>query len=172
MKRSDVDYLYEWATRTDFPLRRAPTAVGYSNKDIHFCWLKAIYRNGAIGGVRKSVVADERAQQILDQEEVIFATVSVFDAGTKLIAARPIVEPDGIPIDEYIGNTLPTGLVDFSTTLDGISGFDIGNAVHNKFVLPMRYRAKTIFSVTSIEHTITPGDWSTSLEAFMRLISL
>ena len=84
MKRNDVDYLYEWASQTDFPLRRAPTAVGYSNKDIHFCWLKAIYRNGAIGGVRKSVVGDERAQQILDQEEVIFATVSVFDAGTKL----------------------------------------------------------------------------------------
>ena len=84
MKRTDVDYLYEWASRTDFPLRRAPTAVGYSNKDIHFCWLKAIYRNGSIGGVRKSVVADEKAQQILDQEEVIFATVSVFDAGTQL----------------------------------------------------------------------------------------
>ena len=84
MKKSDVDYLYEWASRTDFPLRRAPTAVGYSNKDIHFCWLKAIYRNGAIGGVRKSVVGDEKAQKILDQEEVIFATVSVFDAGTKL----------------------------------------------------------------------------------------
>ena len=84
MKRSDVNYLYEWASRTDFPLRRAPTAVGYSNKDIHFCWLKAIYRNGAIGGVRKSVVEDEKAQQILDQEEVIFATVSVFDAGTQL----------------------------------------------------------------------------------------
>ena len=84
MKRNDVDYLYEWASQTDFPLRRAPTAVGYSNKDIHFCWLKAIYRNGAIGGVRKSVVGDEKAQKILDQEEVIFATVSVFDAGTKL----------------------------------------------------------------------------------------
>ena len=84
MKKSDVDYLYEWASRTDFPLRRAPTAVGYSNKDIHFCWLKAIYRNGSIGGVRKSVVEDEKAQQILDQEEVIFATISVFDAGTKL----------------------------------------------------------------------------------------
>ena len=84
MKRSDVDYLYEWAARTDFPLRRAPTAVGYSNKDIHFCWLKAIYRNGSIGGVRKSVVEDARAQSILDSEEVIFATVSVFDAGTKL----------------------------------------------------------------------------------------
>ena len=82
MKKSDVDYLYEWATRTDFPLRRAPTAVGYSNKDIHFCWLKAQNKNG--GGVRKSVVEDARAQSILNSEEVIFATVSVFDAGTKL----------------------------------------------------------------------------------------
>ena len=90
MKRSDVDYLYEWASRTDFPLRRAPTAVGYSNKDIHFCWLKAIYRNGSIGGVRKSVVADEKAPQILYKEEVIFATVSVFDAGTKL---NPHIDP-------------------------------------------------------------------------------
>ena len=82
MKRSDVDYLYEWATRTDFPLRRAPTAVGYSNKDIHFCWLKAQNKNG--GGVRQSVVEDQRARDILDQKEIIFATVSVFDAGTKL----------------------------------------------------------------------------------------
>ena len=52
MKRSDVDYLYEWAARTDFPLRRAPTAVGYSNKDIYFCWLKAQNKNG--GGVKRS----------------------------------------------------------------------------------------------------------------------
>ena len=71
-------------SKNRFSLRRAPTAVGYSNKDIHFCWLKAIYRNGSIGGVRKSVVEDARAQSILDSEEVIFATVSVFDAGTKL----------------------------------------------------------------------------------------
>ena len=82
MKRSDLDYLYEWATRTDFPLRRAPTAVGYSNKDIYFCWLKA--SNDKRGSVRYSLVRDERAQQILESDEVVFATVSCFEPGTEL----------------------------------------------------------------------------------------
>ena len=82
MKRSDVDYLYEWATQTDFPLRRAPTAVGYSNKDIHFCWIKALTNNG--GGVRRSVVKDPRAIEILDSDEILMAEVSVFESGTAL----------------------------------------------------------------------------------------
>ena len=82
MKKSDVDYLYGWASRTDFPLRRAPTAVGYSNKDIYFCWLKAMTNNG--GGVRYSVVEDERAREILHQEEVVVATIALFESGTKL----------------------------------------------------------------------------------------
>ena len=84
MKRSDVNYLYEWASQTEFPLRKAPTAVGYSNKDIYFCWIKAIYRSGAIAGVRKTVVKDVRAQEILDQDEVVFATVACFEPGTEL----------------------------------------------------------------------------------------
>ena len=82
MKRSDVDYLYEWATQTDFPLRRAPTAVGYSNKDIHFCWIKALTNNG--GGVRRSVVKDPKAIEILDSDEILMAEVSVFESGTAL----------------------------------------------------------------------------------------
>ena len=82
MKKSDVDYLYEWATKTDFPLRRAPTAVGYSNKDIHFCWIKALTNNG--GGVRRSVVQDPRAIEILDSDEILMAEVSVFESGTAL----------------------------------------------------------------------------------------
>ena len=83
MKKSDVDYLYEWASGTDFPLRRAPTAVGYSNKDIYFCWLKASKKSDG-GGTRRSVVRDERAAKILDSDEVILATVSLFEGGTKL----------------------------------------------------------------------------------------
>ena len=86
MKKSDVDYLYEWAAKTDFPLRRAPTAVGYSNKDIYFCWLKAQNKNG--GGVRCSVVKDQRVRDILNQDEIILATVSLFEAGTKLGAHK------------------------------------------------------------------------------------
>ena len=86
MNKIDLEYLYEWATRTDFPLRRAPTAVGYSNKDIYFCWLKAQNKNG--GGVRCSVVKDQRVRDILNQDEIILATVSLFEAGTKLGAHK------------------------------------------------------------------------------------
>ena len=86
MKKSDVDYLYEWASGTDFPLRRAPTAVGYSNKDIYFCWLKAQNKNG--GGVRQSVVKDQRAKDILNQEEILVASIALFEAGTKLGAHK------------------------------------------------------------------------------------
>ena len=82
MKKSDVDYLYGWARTQDFPLRRAPTAVGYSNKDIHFCWIKALTNNG--GGVRRSVVKDPRAIEILDSDEILMAEVSVFESGTAL----------------------------------------------------------------------------------------
>ena len=82
MKRSDVDYLYEWASTTEFPLRRAPTAVGYSNKDIYFCWLKALTNNG--GGVRESVVRDQRARDILKSDEILVATIALFESGTEL----------------------------------------------------------------------------------------
>ena len=82
MKRTDVEYLYEWASRTDFPLRRAPTAVGYSNKDIYFCWLKAQNKNG--GGVRRSVVTDQRVIEILDQPEILVSTIALFESGTKV----------------------------------------------------------------------------------------
>ena len=82
MKKSDVDYLYEWARTQDFPLRRAPTAVGYSNKDIYFCWLKALTNNG--GGVRESVVRDQRARDILKSDEILVATIALFESGTEL----------------------------------------------------------------------------------------
>ena len=82
MKKSDVDYLYGWARTQDFPLRRAPTAVGYSNKDIYFCWLKALTNNG--GGVRESVVRDQRARDILNSDEILVATIALFESGTEL----------------------------------------------------------------------------------------
>ena len=82
MKTNDLKYLYEWAAETEFPLRRAPTAVGYSNKDIYFCWLKAQNKNG--GGVRESVVRDQRARDILKSDEILVATIALFESGTEL----------------------------------------------------------------------------------------
>ena len=82
MKTNDLKYLYEWAAETEFPLRRSPTAVGYYNKDIYFCWLKALTNNG--GGVRESVVRDQRARDILKSDEILVATIALFESGTEL----------------------------------------------------------------------------------------
>ena len=75
MKKSDIDYLYEWARAQDFPLRRAPTAVGYSNKDIYFCWLKGHREDH--GCVRKSIIDDQKVIDILEDDEILLATISL-----------------------------------------------------------------------------------------------
>lgn len=82
MKRSDIDKLYKWAIEQDFPLRKAPTAIGYSNQDIYFCWLKG--HGKAWSGVRESVVTEPEIVDILDSEEILFATISCFLPGTEL----------------------------------------------------------------------------------------
>ena len=81
MKKSDVDYLYNWACETEFPIRRAPTAVGYSNKDIYFCWLKGTRRNC---DVRRNFIDDPKVIEILESEEVLLASVAIFSPGTEL----------------------------------------------------------------------------------------
>ena len=44
--------------------------------------MKALTNNG--GGVRESVVEDQRARDILNQEEILVATIALFESGTKL----------------------------------------------------------------------------------------
>ena len=82
MKKSDVKKLYEWAIQQEFPLKKAPTAIGYSNQDIYFCWLKGWGR--AWKGVRESVVQDKEIVDILESDEILFANVNYFPAGTEL----------------------------------------------------------------------------------------
>ena len=37
--------LYEWGMNTKFPLKKAPTTKGYTNKDIFICGLKFVRKN-------------------------------------------------------------------------------------------------------------------------------
>ena len=46
------------------------------------CWIKALTNNG--GGVRRSVVEDQRVIEILDNPEILVATIALFESGTKL----------------------------------------------------------------------------------------
>ena len=45
ISKSDLDILYKWASTSEFPLKKAPTTVGYTNKDIYICGLKYIRKN-------------------------------------------------------------------------------------------------------------------------------
>jgi len=82
MKLIDVLKLYDWAIEQDFPFKRAPTAVGYSNQDIYYCWLKG-HGKGWVG-TRQSIVKDPEIFSILESPEVLMATMACFTPGTEL----------------------------------------------------------------------------------------
>ena len=48
-----------------------PTAVGYSNKDIYFCWLKGHREDH--GCVRKSIIDDKKVIDILEDDEILLS---------------------------------------------------------------------------------------------------
>ena len=86
----DIKKIYEWAKKTHFPLKKAPTAEGYSNKDIYISWLKVA---GKKIFIRKKIMTDEVAD-IFSKDEIIFATFSTFESGTIL---KPHRDPDVYP---------------------------------------------------------------------------
>ena len=72
--------------------------------------------------------------------------------------------PNGIdPTKEIIPIPL-----DFSCTLDGVSGFVFGNAVTTNYLPTTFQQAKMCFTVKNVEHTISENDWTTSLTTICR----
>tara|TARA_B100000575_G_scaffold22597_1_gene15474 strand:+ start:4429 stop:4926 length:498 start_codon:yes stop_codon:yes gene_type:complete len=88
--KKELQKIYEWAKQTHFPLKKAPTAEGYSNKDIYISWLKGA---GKKVFIRKKIMTDE-VVDILLKDEIIFATFSTFESGTIL---NPHRDPDVYP---------------------------------------------------------------------------
>lgn len=77
---SDLNKLYIWAKQTNFPLKKAPTTEGYTNKDIFISWLKGV---GKTVNIRKKLMTDE-VYEIFQNEDILYATYSVFTEGTIL----------------------------------------------------------------------------------------
>ena len=88
--KKELQKIYEWAKQTHFPLKKAPTAEGYSNKDIYISWLKGA---GKKVFIRKKIMTEEVADIFL-KDEIIFATFSTFESGTIL---NPHRDPDVYP---------------------------------------------------------------------------
>ena len=85
--KSDLENLYKWALNSKFPLKKAPTTVGYSNKDIYICGLKYIRKNT---NIRKSMMTDA-VYNIMKNDEILYAVYSRFIGGTIL---TPHKDPD------------------------------------------------------------------------------
>ena len=85
--KSNLKELYKWASSTEFPLKKAPTTVGYSNKDIYICGLKYIRKNV---NIRKSKMTNT-IYNIMKNDEILYAVYSRFEGGTIL---KPHKAPD------------------------------------------------------------------------------
>ena len=85
--KSNLKELYKWASSTEFPLKKAPTTVGYSNKDIYICGLKYIRKNV---NIRKSKMTNT-IYNIMKNDEILYAVYSRFEGGTVL---KPHKDPD------------------------------------------------------------------------------
>jgi|TARA_Y100000817_G_C16676090_1_gene463750 aspartyl/asparaginyl beta-hydroxylase (cupin superfamily) len=85
--KSNLKELYKWASSTEFPLKKAPTTVGYSNKDIYICGLKYIRKNV---NIRKSKMTNT-IYNIMKNDEILYAVYSRFEGGTIL---KPHKDPD------------------------------------------------------------------------------
>ena len=60
--------------------------------------------------------------------------------------------------------------LEFAATIDGNDGFTFGHTLKSDY-LPARYKKGNgiCFTVTDLEHTIAGSDWTTTLNAIMRL---
>lgn len=58
--------------------------------------------------------------------------------------------------------------VDFSVTVDGVSGFEFGEAVSTN-LLPSSYAGKMFFTITKINHSVNASTWETTINTAARL---
>ena len=62
----------------------------------------------------------------------------------------------------------------FTATMDGVDGFRFGDLVNSSY-LPWRYRKtsgqRPVFSVTEYSHKISGNDWTTTINAIMRMVN-
>ena len=93
LTKDNLKQLYKWASQSEFPLKKAPTTVGYSNKEIYICGLKYIRKNI---NIRKSLMT-ESVYNIMKNDEILYAVYSRFSGGTIL---KPHKDPD-VYSDKY-----------------------------------------------------------------------
>ena len=102
--RKNLDKLYDWASDSYFPLKKAPTSTNYSNKDIYICGLKFVRKNV---NIRKNLM-DEEVYNILKDDDILYATYTIFQEGTVL---TPHLDPN-VYRDRYKRVQIPLRIPD------------------------------------------------------------
>lgn len=87
ISKEQLQLLYKWGKHTSFPLKKAPTIEGYSNRDIDYYWVKSVKKSTII---RTKFMTDE-IKKIYDNDEILFSNYVIFYEGTIL---RPHKDPD------------------------------------------------------------------------------
>jgi len=85
--KNDLEILYNWAKGIEFPVKKAPTIDGYSNKDIDYYWIKSVKKTTII---RDKLMTDE-VRKIYQNEDILFSNYTIFYPNTIL---KPHKDPD------------------------------------------------------------------------------
>jgi len=81
IRKNDLNILFEWAKNSQFIMRKAPTADGYANKPISYCWIKGVGKSVMI---RKNLIKNEVVEKIYENENILFSMIALFDSNTEL----------------------------------------------------------------------------------------
>ena len=85
--KDEIQILYKWAKSVTFPVKKAPTIDGYSNKVIDYYWIKSVKKTTII---RDKLMTDE-VREIYENENILFSNYTIFYPGTIL---KPHRDPD------------------------------------------------------------------------------
>ena len=60
--------------------------------------------------------------------------------------------------------------LDFSFTIDGVGGMEFGDAVTTNYMPRIYKKEKCAFTVTSVEHSVSANDWTTTCSTVFRML--
>ena len=109
--RKNLDDLYNWALKGNFPMKGNPTSPNYSNKKIYICQFKFVRKSM---NIRKKLMTDE-IYEIFKNDEILNSNYAIFAGGTIL---KPHIDPD-IYTDRYKRIQLPIKVPEGSYMLWG-----------------------------------------------------
>ena len=80
INKDELKILYDWAKSTKFPVKKAPTIDGYSNKVIDYYWIKSVKKTTII---RDKLMTND-VREIYNNEDILFSDYAVFYPNTIL----------------------------------------------------------------------------------------